>query len=105
MTATGGTRKHNSGESAVTEKADADRIPVIIGVGEINDRPGPEDEGLDSLGLMLAALKAAEQDSGVRVLDRIDWLGVVDQISFPDPEIHEHMASRLPHRPGRVIRT
>jgi len=105
MTATGGTREHNSGESAVTEKADADRIPVIIGVGEINDRPGPEDEGLDSLGLMLAALKAAEQDSGVRVLDRIDWLGVVDQISFPDPEIHEHLASRLPHRPGRVIRT
>ena len=34
-----------------------ERIPVIIGVGQINDRPATPEEGLDSFELMLAALK------------------------------------------------
>lgn len=89
----------------MTEAVSADRVPVIIGVGEINDRPGPEDEGLDSIGLMLAALRAAEADSGVHLLDRLDWLGVEDQISFPNPDIHEDLAGKLPRRPSEVLRT
>ena len=39
---------------------DPERIPVIIGVGQINDRPADPDQGMDSLGLMVAALRAAE---------------------------------------------
>jgi acetyl-CoA C-acetyltransferase len=84
---------------------DADRIPVIIGVGQINDRAADDSEGLDSLGLMRAAIVAAERNAGVSVGDRIDWLGVVDQISFPDPDIHEHLAAQLPRRPAHVLRT
>lgn len=60
----------------------AERIPVIIGVGQVNDRPEDPDKGLDSLGLMVAALRAAESDSGVDVLARIDSLAIVDQMSF-----------------------
>lgn len=82
-----------------------ERIPVIIGVGQINDRPADPDAGLDSLGLMQAALKAAEDDAGHRLLDQIDWLGVEDQISFPDPEIHELLAAALPHAPRHRERT
>jgi acetyl-CoA C-acetyltransferase len=89
----------------IRDLSDADRIPVIIGVGQINDRPAADAEGLDSLGLMRAALTAAELDSGVPVRGRIDWLGVVDQISFPDPDIHEHLAEQLPRRPAHVFRT
>ena len=37
-----------------------DRIPVIIGVGQINDRPENPVDGLDSLGLMVEALRIAE---------------------------------------------
>ncbi len=56
--------------------------PVIIGVGQINDRPEDPDLGLGSPGLMIAALKAAEADAGVTLLNHIDRLAIVDQISF-----------------------
>lgn len=60
---------------------DPERIPVIIGVGQVNDRPDDPDEGLDSLGLMVAALEVAAGDAGVPLTD-IDSLAIVDQISF-----------------------
>lgn len=61
---------------------EASRIPVLIGVGQVNDRPGAA-EGLDSLGLMAAAARMAGADAGEGALARVDWLGVVRQISFP----------------------
>ncbi|WP_411157928.1 acetyl-CoA acetyltransferase [Sphingopyxis sp. LK2115] len=60
---------------------DPERIPVIIGVGQVNDRPTDPDDGLDSLGLMVAALKLAAEDGGIPLAD-IDSLAIVDQISF-----------------------
>ena len=61
-------------------------IPVIIGVGQINDRDERDKAslGLDSLGLMEAALHAADADAGGGWLPRLDSLGVVDQISYPE---------------------
>jgi acetyl-CoA C-acetyltransferase len=61
-------------------------IPVIIGVGQINDREEPNKASvrLDSLGLMEAALRAADLDAGGGWLGQLDSLGVVDQISFPE---------------------
>ena len=61
-------------------------IPVIIGVGQINDRDEHDKAGmgLDSLGLMEAALHAADQDGGGGWLPRLESLGVVDQISYPE---------------------
>jgi acetyl-CoA C-acetyltransferase len=56
--------------------------PVIIGVGQVNDRPEDPDQGLDSPGLMIAALKAAEADTGKKLLEEIESLAIVDQISF-----------------------
>src|SRR3546814_7737568 len=41
---------------------DPERIPVIIRVGQLNDRPEDPDDGLDSLELMVAALKLAADD-------------------------------------------
>src|SRR3546814_7030488 len=60
---------------------DPERIPVIIGVGQLNDRPEDPDDGLDSLELMVAALKLAADDAGVPLAE-IDSLAIVDQISF-----------------------
>ncbi|WOF42057.1 acetyl-CoA acetyltransferase [Sphingopyxis indica] len=60
---------------------DPERIPVIIGVGQLNDRPDDPDEGRDSLGLMVAALRLAAEDAGVPLAE-IDSLAIVDQISF-----------------------
>ncbi|WP_017665917.1 acetyl-CoA acetyltransferase [Porphyrobacter sp. AAP82] len=61
---------------------DPERISVIIGVGQINDRPEDPELGLDPPGLMAAALRLAEQDAGGDVLARLDSLAIVDQISF-----------------------
>lgn len=70
---------------------DPARIPVIVGCGQINDRAATGAEGLDSLELMIAASRAAGLDAGAEaggeagggLLARADWLGVVNQLSFP----------------------
>jgi hypothetical protein len=84
---------------------DADRVPVLIGVGEICDRPATDADGMDSIDLMLAALEAAERDAGVAVLGRLDWLGVEDEISFPMPAPQDELAKRLPTPPARRVKT
>ncbi len=61
---------------------DPELIPVIIGVGQLNDRPDDPDKGLDSLELMVKALLIAEADVGTPLLTELDSLAIVDQISF-----------------------
>ena len=61
---------------------DPARIPVIVGVGQVNDRPADPASGLDPVGLMAESLRQADQDAGSRWLERVDSLAVVDQISF-----------------------
>lgn len=63
---------------------DPAQIPVVVGVGQINDRPDDPAAGLDPLGLMAAALRIADSDAGSAWLGEIDSLAVVDQISFRD---------------------
>jgi acetyl-CoA C-acetyltransferase len=60
-----------------------ERIPVIVGVGQVNDRTGDAASGLDSFELMRAALEAADADAGGGWLRQLDSLAVVDQLSFP----------------------
>ena len=55
---------------------DAARIPVIVGVGQVNDRPADPQQGLDSLGLMEAALRVADEDAGGGWLARLNSLAV-----------------------------
>src|SRR5213078_4283861 len=66
-----------------------DRIPVIVGVGEIVDRPKDIADGLEPLTLLEQALKRAEQDSGGKLLGDIESLDVVNFLSwrYRDPEI------------------
>lgn len=59
-----------------------DLIPVIIGVGQINDRPADPMLGLDPVGLMKEALLRADEDAGGGWLAEMDSLDIVDQISF-----------------------
>ncbi len=54
------------------------RIPVIIGVGQFNDRECVH----DSLGLMVEALKIAEADAGGGWIAQLDSIAVIAQISF-----------------------
>jgi acetyl-CoA C-acetyltransferase len=76
-----------------------DRIPVIVGIGEIVDRPKEIAEGLEPLALLEQALKRAEQDSGGKLLDEIESLDIVSFLSwrYRDPEIQ--LSQRLGIRP------
>src|SRR6202051_2671817 len=72
-----------------------DRIPVIVGVGEIVDRPKEIAEGLEPLTLLEQALRRAEADSGGKLLGEIGSLDVVNFLSwrYRDPE--QQLAKRL----------
>ena len=76
-----------------------DRIPVIVGVGEIVDRPKEIAEGLEPLSLLVEALKRAEADCGGRLLNEIESLDIVNFLSwrYRDPE--KQLAMRLGIQP------
>ena len=64
-----------------------DRIPVIVGIGEITDRPGDPRDGLEPLALMASALERADTDGGGGLLRAVDSLDVVNLVSwrYADP--------------------
>src|SRR5205823_6380505 len=78
------------------------RIPVIVGVGEIVDRPEEITAGLEPLTLLEAALKRAEEDSGAKLLGEIGSLDVVNFLSwrYRDPE--QQLARRLGIKPAHL---
>lgn len=74
---------------------------MIIGVGEVNDRPAAGENGMTALGLMAAAIGAAAQDSVTDLAAQADWLGVVDSLSWekrPQP-VHPALAHALGFSP------
>jgi acetyl-CoA C-acetyltransferase len=79
-----------------------DRIPVIVGVGEIVDRPKELTAGLEPLTLLEEALKRAEADSGAKLLGEIGSLDVVNFLSwrYRDPE--KQLAARLGAKPSHL---
>lgn len=87
------------------ELGDPKFIPVIIAVGEICDRPDDPAEGLDSIELMYQSLVEAQDDAGTSLLDRLEWLGVEEQISFPTPTPQHDLAAYLPCRPDTLVKT
>src|SRR3954470_12361124 len=72
-----------------------DRIPVIVGVGEIVDRPKEITGGLEPLDLLEQALLRAEADAGAKLLGEVQSLDVVNFLSwrYRDPE--KLLAQRL----------
>jgi len=72
-----------------TSPVSDDRIPVIVGIGEIVDRPKEIAEGLEPLTLLEQALGRAEADSGGKLLGEIGSLDIVNFLSwrYRDPEI------------------
>ena len=82
--------------------ADPARTPVIIGVGQFNDR----DNVHDSLGLMVAALEAADADAGGGWIARLESIAVVNQISFPKlDDCAAHLAQHYGISPKIVEQT
>src|SRR5712672_984603 len=80
-----------------------DRIPVIVGVGEIADHPTELTAGLEPLTLLEAAVKRAAQDADPTLLGEIDSLDVVNFLSwrYRDPE--QLLAARLGIKPSHCF--
>ncbi|WP_257169253.1 acetyl-CoA acetyltransferase [Bradyrhizobium sp. SRS-191] len=72
-----------------------ERIPVIVGVGEIVDRPKDLAEGLEPLALLEQAIRRAENDAGAKLIQDTGSLDVVNFLSwrYRDPE--QLLAQRL----------
>jgi acetyl-CoA C-acetyltransferase len=79
-----------------------DRIPVIIGVGEIVDRPVELQSGFEPLALLVEALGRAEQDAGGQWLGEIGSLDIVNFLSwrYRDPELQ--LCARLGVTPAHA---
>ena len=85
---------------------DPDRIPVIVGVGQINDRPEQPSDGLDPVGLMAEALRRADADAGHGLLADCDSLAVVAQLGWPQLNpVDEKLADRLGIDPSHRMQT
>src|SRR5882757_7557752 len=80
-----------------------DRIPVIVGVGEIADHPAELTAGLEPLALLELAVKRAAEDAAAPLLGEIDSLDVVNFLSwrYRDPE--HLLAARLGVKPSHCF--
>jgi acetyl-CoA C-acetyltransferase len=79
-----------------------ERIPVIVGVGEITDRPKEIAEGLEPLALLEQALTRAEQDSGGKLLGEIQSLDIVNFLSWRYQDPAKQLSDRLGIRPAHA---
>jgi len=77
--------------------------PVIVGIGEITDRPADPALGLEPLRLMAEALRRADQDAGGGLLARLDSLDVVNQVSWSYPNLPAQLCEHLDVRPARAV--
>ncbi|WP_299310152.1 acetyl-CoA acetyltransferase [uncultured Croceicoccus sp.] len=75
---------------------DPRQCPVIIGAGELADRPENLADALDPAGLMVAALRLAERDADCEnLLARLDRLDIINEISWPYPDPEAELRRRL----------
>lgn len=80
---------------------DAARIPVIVGVGEVLDRPELAVQGQEPAELMANALREADRDGGSGWLAQIDSLDIVNSVSWPYQDSLAMLTSRLGVSPAR----
>ena len=84
-------------------KLPEDRVPVIVGVGEITDKPANPAQGLEPLALMQEALKRAEQDAGARLVAEIDSIDLVNLVSWRYRDPARELCERLAIKPRRAV--
>jgi acetyl-CoA C-acetyltransferase len=80
----------------------ADRIPVIVGVGEFSDHPTELTAGLEPLALIEQALKRGEQDAGGQLLTEIDSLDIVNFLSWRYSDPARQLSDRLGIAPSHA---
>lgn len=80
--------------------------PLLVGAGQVVDRPADPREGREPLALMETAARAALDDAGARgIAQRIDTLAVVTNVFHDYGDTAGLLAERLGCAPGRRIVT
>lgn len=82
---------------------DPQRVPVIVGVGEITDRPELIEQALEPLALMECALRAAESDAGAALLTQLESIELIGLISWRYQDPVSQLCTRLGITPARKI--
>ncbi|WP_322517916.1 acetyl-CoA acetyltransferase [Rhodopseudomonas palustris] len=72
-----------------------ERIPVIVGIGEIADHPNDLAQGLEPLALLEAAVRRAGDDSATSLLRDINSLDVVNFLSWRYHAPEQQLTARL----------
>lgn len=75
------------------------RIPVIVGVGEVVDRPASAAHGLQPAELMAQALERADADGQGGWLAHVDSLDLIHSVSWPYEDPLGQVTKRLGIRP------
>jgi acetyl-CoA C-acetyltransferase len=78
-----------------------DTTPVIVGIGEIIDRPEQVADAREPLDLMAAALRAAEADAGAALLGQAESLELIAFISWRYTDPAAELCRRLAIQPAR----
>lgn len=86
----------------MTSKIAAERLPVIIGIGEYKDRPADPMDGLEPLNMMARALTLANEGCGGNALDHIDSLDVVMPMSWRYTDLAGELCAKLGINPKRA---
>lgn len=81
----------------------AERLPVIIGIGEHTERPTNLDESLEPLEMMAKALELANTDGGGQLLTQIDSLDVVMPMSWRYSDLAGELCTQLNISPKRAV--
>ncbi|MCW5891499.1 MAG: acetyl-CoA acetyltransferase [bacterium] len=80
-------------------------LPVLVGAGQVTDRPADPRAGLEPLALMEAAARAALADAGpaAALRDAVDTVAVVTNVFHDYLDTASMLAARLGCRPGRRL--
>jgi acetyl-CoA C-acetyltransferase len=81
----------------------AECIPVIVAIGEITDRPAEPSAAREPVALMADALRAADQDAGGTVLNALDSVDLVGQISWRYRDPVRLLCGTLQIQPARAV--
>lgn len=82
-------------------------LPVLVGAGQVTDRPADPREGREPLALMETAARAALDDAGpgAAILAAVDTVAVVTNVFHDYLDTATMLADRLGCRPGRRLLT
>ena len=80
----------------------ADRLPVIVGVGQVKERSRDPQAASEPLALMQQALAAAESDAAPGLLAALDSIDIVAEHSWPYADAPGLLSARLGITPRRA---